>query len=37
MSELADFLTGTTVVITIAVAAMAILVGAILWWNRKID
>lgn len=37
MSELVDFLTGTTVVIAIALVALALLVGAILWWNRKLD
>jgi hypothetical protein len=37
MSDLASFLTGTTLVVLIALAAMIVLVGAILWWNRKID
>jgi hypothetical protein len=37
MDGLASFLTGTTLVIAIALVAMIVLVGAILWWNRKID
>jgi hypothetical protein len=37
MSDLATFLTGTTLIFVIAVVAMVVLAGAILWWNRYID
>jgi len=37
MSDLASFLTGTTLAVLIALAVAIVLVGAILWWNRKID
>jgi hypothetical protein len=37
MNALTSFLTGTTLVVVIALVAMLVLVCSILWWNRKID
>ncbi len=37
MSELLSFLAGNVVVAGIVLSVMIVVVGAILWWNRKID
>jgi len=37
MSEFVSLLTGSAVIGLIAFAAIVVVVGVILWWNRKID